>query len=214
VKAGITGKHLPAPIKILLYVLFVISLFIIKSPDILAVLTLAVSPLLLAVPFRFIRQGWVPISLLLMFTFLSNVFFHQGKVLYHSGMLILTEEGFTIAAVRTLRVFLMIMGAKIVIGTTSIESLVAAMGRIFRPLERFGLPVGEFFSTMGLVMKSLPKLTKEIAGVYREKMKEENVSGFWNRIKTAAMVFSALFVQGLESPEKFLNDKSERTHDG
>jgi len=205
---------LPAPIKILLYVFFVISLFIIKTPGVLAVLTLAVSPLLLAVPFRLVRQGWVPISLLLMFTFLSNVFFHQGKVLYHSGMLIITEEGFTIAAVRTLRVFLMIMGAKIVIGTTSIESLVAAMGRMFRPLERFGLPVGEFFSTMGLVMKSLPKLTKEIAGVYREKMKEENVSGFWNRIKTAAMVFSALFVQGLESPEKFLNDKSERTHDG
>lgn len=205
---------MPATIKILLYVLFVISLFIIKSPDILAVLTLAVSPLLLAVPFRFVRQGWVPISLLLMFTFLSNVFFHQGKVLYHSGILILTEEGFTIAAVRTLRVFLMIIGAKIVIGTTSIESLVAAMGRMFRPLERFGLPVGEFFTTMGLVMKSLPKLTKEIAGVYREKMQEENISGFWNRIRTAAMVFSALFVRGLESPEKFLNDKSERTHDG
>jgi energy-coupling factor transport system permease protein len=214
VKAGITGKHLPAPIKIFLYVLFVISLFIIKAPGVLAVLTLAVSPLLLAVPFRFVRQGWVPISILLMFTFLSNVFFHQGKVLFHSGMLIITEEGFTIAAVRTLRVFLMIMGAKIVIGTTSIESLVAAMGRMFRPLERFGLPVGEFFSTMGLVMKSLPKLTKEIAVVYREKMKEENVSGFWNRIRTAAMVFSGLFVQGLESPEKFLNDKSENTHDG
>jgi energy-coupling factor transport system permease protein len=129
-------------------------------------------------------------------------------------MLILTEEGFTIAAVRTLRVFLMIIGAKIVIGTTSIESLVAAMGRMFRPLERFGLPVKEFFTTMGLVMKSLPKLTKEIAGVYREKMQEENISGFWNRIRTAAMVFSALFVQGLESPENFLNDKSERTHDG
>lgn len=205
---------MPATIKILLYILFVISLFIIKSPDILAVLILVISPLLLAVPFRFVRQGWVPISLLLMFTFLSNVFFHQGKVLYHSGMLILTEEGFTIAAVRTLRVFLMIMGAKIVIGTTSVESLVAAMGRMFRPLERFGLPVGEFFTTMGLVMKSLPKLTKEIAGVYREKMQEENVSGFWNRIRTAAQVFSALFVRGLESPEKFLNDKSERTHDG
>jgi hypothetical protein len=142
------------------------------------------------------------------------VFFHHGKVLYHSGGFIITEEGITIAAMRTLRLLLMISGAKIVMATTSIESLVAALGKIFRPVERLGLPVTEFFSTMGLVMQSLPKLKKEIAGIYNKKIKEDGVSGFWDRTKIASQVFSDLFVKGLESPEKFLDDSSKRVQDG
>lgn len=203
---------MPALIKIILYVLFVVALFVVRSPEIFALLTPALLiVLLLTVPVRLAGRGWVPISILLIFTFLSNLFFHPGKVVFHPGPLVITEEGVTAATVRTLRVLLMIMGAKIVIATTSAELLVASLGRIFRPLERFGLPVGEFFSTMGLVMKSLPKLRQEISAACRKEMENGKDEGFWNRIKTVAGVCSALFVGGLESPEKFLNDTPEDT---
>jgi len=194
--------------------MFVISLFFLQSPVFYIIPVSLMILLFITIPFRKVKQGWFPIILLLLFTFLGNVFFHHGKVLYHTGGFIITEEGMTIAATRTLRLLLMISGAKIVMATTSIESLVAALGKIFRPVERLGLPVTEFFSTMGLVMQSLPKLKKEIAGIYNKKIKEDRVSGFWDRTKIASQVFSDLFVKGLESPEKFLDDSSKRAQDG
>jgi energy-coupling factor transporter transmembrane protein EcfT len=205
---------LSALIKIFFYTMFVISLFFLQSPVFYIIPVSLMILLLFTIPFRRVTQGWLPISLLLLFTFLGNVFFHHGKVLYHAGGFIITEEGITIAATRTLRLLLMISGAKIVMATTSIESLVAALGKIFRPVERLGLPVKEFFSTMGLVMQSLPKLKKEIAVIYNKKIKEDKVSGFLNRTKIASQVFSDLFVKGLESPEKFLDDSSKRVQDG
>ncbi len=62
----------------------------------------------------------------------------------------------------------MIAGAKILTATTTTESLINAFGKILKPLERLGVPVNEFFSTMGLSIRSLPRIKDQIG---------ENVQG-------------------------------------
>jgi energy-coupling factor transport system permease protein len=169
----------------------------------------AVLVFLLRIPLKSLKSGWIPISLFLLFTFVSNVLFQHGKILYIAGPVIVTEEGLHISLIRTMRVFFMIAGAKILVSTTQIELLIGAFGKLLKPLERLGIPVVEFFSTMGLTMKSLPKLKEQLAEMYRERIKEDNIRGFWARARVVSMLLLPLFVKSIQSPEKFF-DKDKR----
>lgn len=195
-------------IKITFYIVFIICLFLIKDITVYLFIFFAISLLLLRIPFKSLKTGWIPISLFLLFTFISNVFFQHGRILYSVGSLVITEEGLNISAIRTMRVFIMIAGAKILTATTQIELLAGAFGKILKPLELLGIPVVEFFSTMGLTMKSLPRLKDQIAETYKEKVNEGNIKGFWDRVRVISMFLMPLFVKSMQSPEIFFKENS------
>lgn len=196
-------------IKIILYILFLISLFLIQDITVYLGILVAVLVFLLRIPLKSLKSGWIPISLFLLFTFISNMLFQHGKILYSAGPVIITEEGLHISLIRTMRVFFMIAGAKILVSTTQIELLISAFGKLLKPLERLGIPVVEFFSTMGLTMKSLPRLKEQLAEMYREKIKEDNIRGFWARARVVSMLLLPLFVKSIQSPESFF-EKDKR----
>jgi energy-coupling factor transport system permease protein len=197
-------------IKILLYIAFVICLFFIKDLTVYMIIFLVILLLLFRIPFRALKGGWIPISLFLLFTFISNALFQPGKILFGSGLLVVTAEGLDIASVRTLRVFFMIAGAKILTSTTGVGLLINGLERIFRPLERLGVPVHEFFSAMGLTMRSLPALKEQMVKEYVEKVKEGNITGFLNRARAVSMFLIPLFVRSMQSPESFFEDEEGR----
>jgi len=194
---------LPPEIKIISYIIFIVCLFLIKNLTVYLLIFIAISIFLIRIPLKSLKSGLIPISIFLVFTFISNVFFQHGKILYSAGSVIITEEGLHIALIRMMRVFFMIAGAKILVATTQIELLIGAFGKLLKPLERLGIPVVEFFSTMGLAMKSLPRLKDKVAEMYREKIKEGNVKGFWDRARVVSMLLLPLFVRSIQSPESF-----------
>lgn len=102
----------------------------------------------------------------------------------------------------------MIAGAKILTSTTEFGLLINALEKIFRPLERLGVPVHEFFSAMGLTMRSLPVLKEQMVKEYREKVKDGNIRGFLNRARAVSMFLIPLFVKSMQSPESFFDDKA------
>ena len=201
-------------IKIILYIVFIVCLLLIKDVAFYLFIFVAISIFLFRIPFKSLKSGWIPISLFLLFTFISNILFQHGRILYSAGPLFITEEGLNIAVIRTMRVFFMIAGARIITATTQIESLIGAFGKILKPLERLGIPVVEFFSTMGLTMKSLPKLKDQIAANYREKVKEGNIKGFWNRAKVVSMFLVPLMIKSIQSPEIFFEQDSRQEKNG
>jgi energy-coupling factor transport system permease protein len=197
-------------IKIISYLGFVVGLFFVNDSIIYLLIFAAISILLCMQPFQSIRRGWVPISFFLIFTFLSNVLLQHGKILLKMGSLMVTEEGLSIASLRTARVFFMIAGAKILTATTTTESLIEAFGKILNPLERLGIPVNEFSSTMGLAIKSLPRIKDQITRTYREKMENRDADGFWNRTKAISQFLIPLFVKSIQTPESYFEDEPNR----
>jgi energy-coupling factor transport system permease protein len=196
-------------LRILSYIIFIVFLFLIKNLYLYLFICIVISGLLFLIPFRHVKSGWVPISLFLVFTFLGNVLFQHGKILYHAGPLLITQEGLNMASIRTFRVFFMIAGAKILAATTKVELLVNALGKMLNPLERLGIPVGEFFSMMGLTMKTLPKLKEHIAVAYKEKVRDGNITGFLDRARVISLFLVPLFVKSMQSPEIFFKDGSD-----
>jgi len=199
-------------IKILFYIVFIISLFFVKSLAVYSVFFIGILILLLRVPFKSVVSGWIPVGILLVFTFLGNLLFHQGRVIHQAGPLLITEEGIDIASLRTMRLFFMIAGAKVLTATTGFDLLIRAFANILSPFERIGVPVSEFFSTMGLTLKSLPKLKAQIGEAYREGMQNSNMKGFWDRAKALSTFLVPLFIRTIRDPESFFKE-DERSKD-
>ncbi len=157
----------------------------------------------LKMPFKAVKSGWLPISLFLFFTFMSNIIGRHGRVLISTGWFLVTDEGLQIAAIRTLRVFLMIGGAKVMMAFAKAEDMVEGLGKLCGPLERIGLPVKDFFHTMGLTIKCFPLLKEMASDAYRENMQTSSEKGFWGRARNVSALLMPLFVRSLQYPESF-----------
>jgi len=190
-------------LKIILYVLFVISLFFIDNPVFYWINFAVIFLLLFKIPVKILKKGWIPISIFLTFTFFSNLLFRHGKVLCTAGPLVVTSEGLTDASVKTIRILFMIAGAKLMTGTTSVESFARAFGRLLKPLQHAGIPVNEFISTMGLTLKSLPVITEQFLTMYRVRMQQGTIRGFRNRARVVSAFLMPLFVKSIQTPEQF-----------
>ncbi len=158
---------------------------------------------LVRLPVKTLKAGWLPISLFLLFTFIGNVLGRHGRVLFPAGFFTITDEGLHIAAFRTVRLGLMIGGAKVLMASTGAEDMVAALGRLFGPFERIGIPVKDFFHIMGLTVKCFPVLKNMASETYQKSVRNTDVHGFWGRAKVIAIFLMPLFVQSLQSPESF-----------
>ncbi len=188
---------------ILVYLVLAVSLFAVKDIWYHAIAGLSVLFLLLFVPSEKIKSGIFPITVFLIFTFAGNLFFHPGRIIYDLGFLAVTDEGLLLSGVRTLRVFTMVFGAKILTHLIPIDELIHAMNRLLSPMERTGLLVNDFFHIMGLTLKAFPVLTAHLTGIYKEVMKKKDSVGFIERIRHMAVFLMPVFVQSIISPEKF-----------
>jgi energy-coupling factor transport system permease protein len=199
-------------LKIIFYVIFVVVLFFIDKPVFHLIIFAVLFFLLFKIPIKILKKGWIPISIFLTFTFFSNLLFRHGKVLFTAGPLIVTAEGLTDASVKTMRILFMIAGAKLLTGTTSVETLSRAFGRVLSPLQHAGIPVNEFISTMGLTLNSLPVLKEQFLTMYRERMQQETIRGFLNRARVVSGFLVPLFVKSIQTPEQFFEKikKDER----
>ncbi|MCL5024205.1 MAG: energy-coupling factor transporter transmembrane protein EcfT [Nitrospirae bacterium] len=191
-------------LKITLYLLFIIGLFFVRSCTVhIAVAAFVLLCAVMLLPFARMKGGILPISLFLLFTFLGNLFSPSGKILYSNEFLSITDEGLRLAGVRTLRVFSMIFAAKILTTVLSFDEIIEAASRMLAPLERVGIPVGDFFSVTGLTLKVFPALLGHLREKYREAAKKHGTKGFRERLRYTASLLMPVFVESIRSPERF-----------
>jgi energy-coupling factor transport system permease protein len=195
-------------ISILIYILFIVTLFIVNNLTVYSIVFLILCVLSLKVPSRALKSGWLPITLFLVFTFMSNVVNRHGKILFSVGSVVITDEAIHIAALKSLRVLFMIMGAKILMASTKPDDIVHALGRLLYPLEKIGIPVKDFFHTMGLTIKCFPVLKNMAMETYRENVKTADLKGFWDRARLVSVFLLPLFVKSIQYPEVFF-EKNE-----
>jgi energy-coupling factor transport system permease protein len=193
---------LPPELKIVLYLHFVAGLFLIDNLIFFCGAAVIICILLFTVPSGFSRKGLIPIIILLVFTFIGNLLFCYGRVLYAAGPLIITAEGLTDASVKTLRMVCLIGGARILTASTSVGGLNRAFAWVLKPLQHVGIPVNEFVSIMGMTMQSLPALKNQFIAMYGERMRHERAGGFWNSARVVVALITPLFVRCLQSPEE------------
>ena len=138
-------------VKLLGTVLFLISLFIVKSWIMYGV----------AVPFRFMTRGLKSIVILLLISVSFNLFLTPGEVLVQFWILKITREGLHIALMMGARLILLVLGSSLMTLTTTPNQLTDGLEKGLGVLKKVGVPVHEISMMMSIALRFIPILIEE-----------------------------------------------------
>ena len=140
-------------VKIVCTLAFLVSLFLQNSilGYVVAFAFLAMVIRLSKVPVKFIVRGLKPI------VFLTR----SGNILFHYGILTITEGGLRTCVFMTVRLIFLVMGSSIMTFTTTPNSLTDGIEKLLHPLNRIHVPVHEIAMMMSIALRFIPILLEE-----------------------------------------------------
>jgi len=200
-------KTVSPQVRIVLYILLVITVFIINSDTLHLLLLCCVMVFAFYVPAAVLKRGIVPIVLFLAFTFVSNILFQEGKIIYRIFGLSITQEGLVRGGRLTLRLVILILGAKVLTATTRAEDLVAGMGRLLGPVGKSGF-IKELILTMSLTLRLLPIVYNEAMELYKD-VKNSEGTNLAAKVRLAVSLLTPLFERSLQKAKE-ISDTGER----
>lgn len=199
--------------RILLYLLLVIAVFVSDSLEVSLIIILVVLASAVRVPISSLKRGILPITVFLFFTFISNILFQEGNVLYEVLGLDITDEGLRRGGRLTLRLFILIAGAKVLTASTRAEDLITGMSGLLGPIGRIGF-VQELVYIMSLTLRLLPVIYSEAIEIYKN-MRNSAGSGVADKIKLSVELLTTLFERSLVKAKNMTDiDETSMTENG
>ncbi|MGO1469925.1 MAG: energy-coupling factor transporter transmembrane component T family protein [Tissierella sp.] len=159
-------------IKILVIMMFIISLFFVDSffPYIFVVGFILLTIYLSKIPIKVIIKGLKPLMFIILITFFINMFMTKGEVLWEIGPLVITNEGLTRASFMALRLIFLVTGTSLLTLTTSPISLTDGIEELLTPFTKIGLPSHELAMMMTIALRFIPTLLEETDKIMKAQM--------------------------------------------
>ncbi len=150
--------------KIILTFLFIILVFLVPSLwfyiPIALYLVLAIS--LSKLPLRMMLRSLKPMRILLIITFVLNLFFGTGsRELLRLGPIVIWQEGLLQALVFSFRLVFLVTGSSILTLTTAPVTLTDGLERLASPLKIIKFPAHEMAMMMTIALRFIPTLIEE-----------------------------------------------------
>jgi energy-coupling factor transport system permease protein len=99
--------------------------------------------------------------LIILLTFMLNMFMIDGEVLVKIGFLHITKEGVYTAVFMAVRLVLLIIGSSLLTLATKPMSLTDGIESLLKPLRRIGVPAHELAMMMTIALRFIPTLLEE-----------------------------------------------------
>ena len=150
--------------KILLTVGFIVAVFLVGSLPgyIPIVLFLVLVVRLSRLPVNMMLRSLKPLRILLVFTFVLNMFFGTGeRELFRLGFIVVKEDGLMNAVRFSARLIFLVVGSSVLTLTTAPVTLTDGLERLASPLKRIGFPAHEMAMMMTIALRFIPTLTEE-----------------------------------------------------
>lgn len=120
---------------------------------------------------RILLKGLKPILVIVLFTFVLNVFFQSsGEVIVRLGFLKITDEGLKMACFLAARLILLVVCTQILTLTTSPIALTDGIESLLNPLKRLHFPVHEIAMMMSIALRFIPTLIDEANKIMQAQM--------------------------------------------
>lgn len=150
-------------LKIIATLVYIAALFVVDDfiGFVIAAVVLGVVIAISKVPFRFIVRGLKPIFIIILFTFVLNLFMVPGKALAHIWIFTITQEGLRMAIFMAARLILLIIGSSLLTLTTKPISLTDGIESLLSPFRKIGVPAHELAMMMTIALRFIPTLLEE-----------------------------------------------------
>jgi len=160
-------------LKILATFMFIVSLFVVNQflayGVVIAYLGLSIA--LSKVPLKFIVRGLRPILMIIILTFVLNMFLTPGETWFTIfGRLTVTREGFRQASFMAIRLTLLITGTSLLTLTTSPIQLTDGIEKLLNPFRKIGVPAHELAMMMTIALRFIPTLMEETNKIMKAQM--------------------------------------------
>ena len=160
-------------IKIILTIAFIVAVFL--GTSLWAFIPVAayiiLATMLAHLPLKLLLKGIKPLRIILIFTFLLNLFFNAGEtVLVEVWKIRITLEGLLTAIRFSMRLVFLVSGASLLTLTTPPVVLTDGMERLLSPLRKIGFPAHELAMMMSIALRFIPVLLEEADKIMKAQM--------------------------------------------
>ncbi len=159
--------------KLILTILFIVAVFMAHSfaGYLLLFLFLIFVCKKANVPFRYLLKGLRPLRMIIIITFLLNLFFTPGEDIWVSVWVIrITREAFLQALFYSLRLAFLVAGTSLLTLTTSPIALSDGMELLLTPLKKIHFPAHELAMMMTIALRFIPTLLEETDKIMKAQM--------------------------------------------
>ena len=208
--------------KIVLAILFIVSIFVANNVAAFLLLTFAVivTIALSRISFKVIFKGIKPIIFILIFTAILNLFLTtgEGEPLVQFWGIKIYEEGLVRAFFMAYRVILLIVGTSVLLTyTTSPISLTDGLESLLSPLKAIKIPVHLFAMMMSIALRFIPTLveeTEKIMNAQKSRGADFTSGSLAKRAKALIPILVPLFVSSFKRAEELATAMECRCYRG
>ena len=208
-------------IKTLLYLVYLVVIFMIRSPFALFALGLVIVIQLLMskVNARVVWKTISPVLPLALFIMILNLLtIRQGDVVFQWKIITVTDYGFTRASLMAVRLIFLIMSTSLLLTLTTTPLKIAdALESLFSPLKVIKVPVHEMAMMMSIALRFIPTLIEETDKIMKAQVSrgaDYDTGTFVNRVKGYITVLIPLFVSSFRRAEELAVAMDARCYRG
>ncbi|MBQ8738392.1 MAG: energy-coupling factor transporter transmembrane protein EcfT [Clostridia bacterium] len=214
--------------KLFFVVMYIVSIFVAKEVYAFAFLTaiLILTVIISRVPLRIIFSGLKPITVIILFTAVLNMFLTVAQsepifsvtVIPNFWTLTLYKEGLYNAGLLALRIILLLLETSIFFSyaTTPIE-LTDGLELSLAPLKAIKVPVHEFAMMMTIALRFIPTLvdeTSKIMNAQKARGADFSSGGLIKRAKALIPIIIPLFISSFRRAEELATAMECRCYHG
>jgi len=167
---------------------------------------------------RFLVKGLKPIWIIILITFLMNLFMSGGgDILFQWKFLKITREALIRAVQMALRLVLLISMTQFLTLTTSPIALTDGLERLMKPLEKVKFPAHELAMMMSIALRFIPTLMEETSKIIRAQMArgaDFESGNLLQRAKALLPILVPLFVSAFRRAEELALAMEARCYRG
>ena len=209
-----------ARVKIVITLLYILSLFIIESfiGYAFVIASLAVIIKMSKVPFKFMVKGLKSLIFIIVFTAIINLFVTKGETpLFNVWRFTVTLEGVYFAIKMCLRIVLLIIGSSILTLTTTPIKLTDGIESLLKPLSKVGVPAHDIAMMMTIALRFIPTLLDETDKIIKARQArgaDFDTGNLVNKAKALVPILVPLFISAFRRADELAMAMEARCYAG
>ncbi len=208
-------------IKTLLYVVYLVVIFMIKSPIAIGALAgvIVVQTVMAKVRPSVIWRTVRPVLPLSLFILILNILtIKQGNIVFQWKVITVTDYGIGRAVLMAIRLVFLILSTSLMLTLTTTPLKIAdALESLFAPLKIIKVPVHEMAMMMSIALRFIPTLIEETDKIMKAQVSrgaDYDTGTFINRVKGYITVLIPLFVSSFRRAEELAVAMDARCYRG
>jgi energy-coupling factor transport system permease protein len=211
------------PLKIVFTILYMTTLFMVKTYCAYAVFTVYTLLLMFisAVPVRIILKGLRPMLWILVFTAVLNVFMTPGDAVWSMSVfgftLKITREGLSAGALMVVRLIYLLIGTSLLTLTTSPLQLTDGIETLLRPFNKIRVPSHEIAMMMTIAIRFIPTLAEETDKIMKAQTArgaDFETGNIIKRAKAMVPLLVPLFISAFRRADELATAMEARCYNG